>query len=1216
MDTPSNSPSIAVELGLIGGFSLRVGGQARELPVRKSQLVLARLALAPARMVPRYDLRHMFWEMSSDSQAQVSLRQSLARIRKGLGAAADCVQSDLDMVRLGPGLCTDTGRLDDPVLPGAAFDDALVSGELLAGQTPREPAAENWLAVERSSIRQKQTRYCLAMALEALGDARHEAALQAGLKGLLIDNLDERLHVAVMRAYAGLGNRSAALEQYQQCEAILMDELGVAPEPATRTLSEQLRSRQASATPSRAPARSAGAQAEPEGEETEIRQVSVICVGAAASDDPEDYAGLPPETAQAIRSMAAEHGALALPGEDGEAFLVFGAASASESDPVRAATLAQLLVRGAPGLRAGVASGRVVVARQPGGSLRISGEPRGRALSLMGQAARGQAIVSERGLACRPAPVFVGREVELGYLSALFDRCQDGIAAVAVVQGEPGIGKTRLAGEFAARIAARGMEVLRIGFEPFAQSAGAARKLACAAVEAGGDLPESAGPAAHALFADMTGLDIPAGGASLISAMSEDRRRQLSIEVMRDLLLAIPVHAAAILVEDTHWARRRDIDFLVSLSNVLPGLRAMIVATERISGALFAPALAQAAGQTTASTLTLAPFTSRDAQMLASGMGIEDEELVRDAVLRSKGNPLFLACLLETGRSPGGGLPSTIVALVQEQTDLLPAAPRTQLRRAAVLGKRFNPAHYAAIFGPAGWDSLCAAGCLYQEQDRLVFPHALVHEAVYSGLTRADRRQYHAQAAAFFAEIDPVLWADHALAADLPEAARACSDAADLLLPRYEFERGLGYIDAGLERATGIEDRALLHIARGSINRERGMLDEALADYEAASGAEVPPRVRIQALIRRVWVHRLRGEADLSDAVLAEAGATDLGALPPDQVSEYENQLGAQAFVRGDFEACARHNRRARELATTPLHQSRALGGLGDALYAEGRMHAACATFRECNALARTHGLGVVELSHLLMEADALHFARPGPEARGMLPLILDRARDAGNARVEIMCLITLAEICVEDARFAEAAGHVAAAQAVMDAISADRFDSWQIRYRTQIAAETAPAEARRLISDWLARAAAACPDRLRGDHYALLAQVAETPEEAQEALAEGARVAASGEARFTQFWYHRIAIDAALRIGREDLALASAQALEEMTAAEPLGWTGLVIRRARLLAGAMTQGVTPQAATEAAALRQEIAAALQGALLPGLAAVFGPGDAPLSPAP
>jgi tetratricopeptide (TPR) repeat protein len=67
-----------------------------------------------------------------------------------------------------------------------------------------------------------------------------EAAVQTGLRLVALEPLQEPVHRTLMRLYAELGRRGAALRQYQACVGVLQRELRVEPEAPTRALYEEI----------------------------------------------------------------------------------------------------------------------------------------------------------------------------------------------------------------------------------------------------------------------------------------------------------------------------------------------------------------------------------------------------------------------------------------------------------------------------------------------------------------------------------------------------------------------------------------------------------------------------------------------------------------------------------------------------------------------------------------------------------------------------------------------------------------------------------------------------------------------------------------------------------------------------------------------------------------------------------------------------------------
>src|ERR1051325_5510586 len=78
-------------LTLLGGFEARVdAGRPLHLP-RKSQALLAYLAVHPRASCGRAELAALLWAEFPDAQARASLRKALAGLRKAFGTSADAM---------------------------------------------------------------------------------------------------------------------------------------------------------------------------------------------------------------------------------------------------------------------------------------------------------------------------------------------------------------------------------------------------------------------------------------------------------------------------------------------------------------------------------------------------------------------------------------------------------------------------------------------------------------------------------------------------------------------------------------------------------------------------------------------------------------------------------------------------------------------------------------------------------------------------------------------------------------------------------------------------------------------------------------------------------------------------------------------------------------------------------------------------------------------
>ncbi|HWN12851.1 MAG TPA: BTAD domain-containing putative transcriptional regulator, partial [Candidatus Dormibacteraeota bacterium] len=235
----------------LGGFQAQLeAGAALVLPTRKAQALLAYLALPPGQTHPREKLATLLWGDMQDAQARGNLRYALSRIRKALPRSVrPGLVLDGPSVALDPAVVdVDVARFERLVADGrpAALEQiaGLYRGDLLAGLALAERPFEEWLTSERERLHE--------LAIQGLGHllthqqkaGAAEPAVQTGLGLLALDPLQEPVHRAVMRLYARLGRREAALRQYQLCADALKRELSTQPEAETTQLYQEiLRSR-------------------------------------------------------------------------------------------------------------------------------------------------------------------------------------------------------------------------------------------------------------------------------------------------------------------------------------------------------------------------------------------------------------------------------------------------------------------------------------------------------------------------------------------------------------------------------------------------------------------------------------------------------------------------------------------------------------------------------------------------------------------------------------------------------------------------------------------------------------------------------------------------------------------------------------------------------------------------------------------------------------
>jgi adenylate cyclase len=389
------------------------------------------------------------------------------------------------------------------------------------------------------------------------------------------------------------------------------------------------------------------------------------------------------------------------------------------------------------------------------------------------------------------APV-IGRQAELAEVGRALRAAVNGQGCVVVLTGEPGIGKTRLLQEcrkfFLARMGAasgrlplwlEGRGTSYASATPY----GVYQQLLANWVGVAPDQPaERFRPALEdALAALMGNTNLLAPLSRMMGIqgeprMSPEEMQRTIFDAVRSLVMRFTaVGPTVIVLEDLHWADPTSLRLTRELAALAAGRRLLVLITTRPGAkGRSAASWRSPEGAVPPRRIAMRPLPLQAAQALARSLiGESAGPEVLDAVLASvDGNPLFLeerlSSLLETkvltredGQwrlrgTPGSSLPQVLDRLVRSRVDRLSPAAQEAIRAAAVLGTEFTQALLAAV-GPAGvpldevLDELSASDLLHEMPDSseptFRFRHALLQEAIYLGLLRAERRRLHSRAA-------------------------------------------------------------------------------------------------------------------------------------------------------------------------------------------------------------------------------------------------------------------------------------------------------------------------------------------------------------------------------------------------------------------------------------------------------------------------------------
>ena len=360
--------------------------------------------------------------------------------------------------------------------------------------------------------------------------------------------------------------------------------------------------------------------------------------------------------------------------------------------------------------------------------------------------------------AALPAPLVrtvrpVGREDALRRLSAAWEDARSGVLRLALVTGEPGIGKTTLVGEFCRRAHAAGAAILYgrcdeeplLPHQPFVEalerhlsSLPAPEREAWLAARGG------------ALGRLLPGMGIPGtdeGGPA---------ERYVAFEALRALVEQTAAARPLVLVlDDLHWADAGTLRLLRHLARMAGGARALLAlcAREAELNAAAAAAIADLRRDGPLLTLALAGLDDEAVgALVAARRGGADPEAARRLRAQTGGNPFFLDELLRDGdQRPDARPPPGVREVVGRRVARLGTATQDVLALAAVAGLEFDVGDLALAAGRGpgevleALDDAAASGLVAATRPAhgYAFSHALVAEALLAGLPPARRARLH-----------------------------------------------------------------------------------------------------------------------------------------------------------------------------------------------------------------------------------------------------------------------------------------------------------------------------------------------------------------------------------------------------------------------------------------------------------------------------------------
>lgn len=564
---------------------------------------------------------------------------------------------------------------------------------------------------------------------------------------------------------------------------------------------------------------------------------------------------------------------------------------------------------------------------------------------------------------------FVGRQEECAILRDLWERARSGTGQVALVRGEPGMGKSRLLRQLRGELRDGSVvwaearcsayhehsafyPVIHLIEESF--EVGRGETPSFEQVEesfrlSGLDLPQNV-----PIVAELLSLPVPNRYEPL--SLTAEIKRERTFEVLLNWVLATArVQPAVFVMEDLHWADASSKRLLRMLAERTHEVPLLLLLTARPE---YEPDWTPFEHETRLELQALErPHAEEMITCIAKGRVVPPETL-KDLFRKTDGVPLFLEELtratLESGLIgetaspgvPGARIPTTLQDSLMARLDRLgPARGVAQL--ASVIGREFTREMLQAIHpGESGsldhlLAQLISEGIVVEGTDsgdpEYAFRHSLIRDAAYESMLRRNRRGLHKRIAQTLlqrypesVDNEPEILARHFQAAGLfDEALFYLNRAGERAMGRCAYEEALHHLEQGLAVLPQLEpagERAhhelALRVTLGTVYfTTQGFGSEAVhSTFDRARaihddlGEEITKEV-----LHGLWTYALvRCEDERAAALLPDFERLAQRTGDPVAALTGHSILGVYAFCTARYESARRHFELALPYHDTP----------------------------------------------------------------------------------------------------------------------------------------------------------------------------------------------------------------------------------------------------------------------------------------------------------
>jgi class 3 adenylate cyclase/tetratricopeptide (TPR) repeat protein len=489
----------------------------------------------------------------------------------------------------------------------------------------------------------------------------------------------------------------------------------------------------------------------------------------------------------------------------------------------------------------------------------------------------------------RAVPPFIGRRPQLDLLDRCLQETLAGHTQVVLIQGDAGVGKTRLLKQIRSVALHHGInacygrcyEDLALPYLPFVESLFA-------------QLQQMPGDVQDALGADMEIINrflhrdngpLPSTSPSL-SAQADQNTSRLFLALSHATIKLAQSRPILLIVDDLQWTDRSSLDLFshlvfavadAALREPVPlfilGAHRPVEPQERL-----ARAIARFQREEICQTLHLSGFTEGEVDELIQGLGVTrpSHQLVVTVSEATQGNPLFVQEVLHQLVTQGAleersgyviatasptnlQLPAQVTTAIAARTQGLSEGCRRALTLASFLGDQCSLQMLSAVSGMHEDDLLdlleegIRQRLLLNEGQTFQFAHPLIRHVFYTEPIAARRQRIHYQIAQTLERVyadsreEHLLeiahhWVNAGTTADAEKVVEYVRSAGDHAFRVFAWSDAARYYEAALSTAesTGrlsAHDRATFHRQAGLAHYRDMDVGPALAHYEKAIAA-------------------------------------------------------------------------------------------------------------------------------------------------------------------------------------------------------------------------------------------------------------------------------------------------------------------------------------------------------------------------------------------